>query len=147
MSIYYKAVPEMIQDRESSTDSRSSASSKRSSESYHPSTKSNMGYAGSSSSNMEKPIEQKYRAPDAGTYILETYTNRTFTNNHLLENKYISSTTRGNVQVINQQRRGYDSEAPRLSDATSADYERKRREGRKQNSTHHSSHKHPSHRW
>jgi hypothetical protein len=98
-----------------------------------------MGYYGASQSNVEKPVEHKYRAPDAGTYILITHTHRIFTNkSRPSENKYVEATRRGDVDVIHHQKRVHDPIEPRVSEATSSHYRKERREEERR----HSSHKH-----
>jgi hypothetical protein len=143
---YYTEAPKIIQSRGSSSDSRSSYDSRRSTEERHyPSSKSSTGYYGGSQSKvMEVPKERTYRAPDAGTYISITRTRRIITNKGgFAEEKRISSTTRGKVEVIQQRQRIYEPEAPHSSDATSSHYKDAQRHG---SNRHSSSHKHSSHR-
>ena len=141
---YYADPPTIHQSRGSSSDSNSSHDSKRSTESYHTPSRSTMGYSGGSQSTTGKPVVYKYRAPDAGMALL-THAHRVITNEYRpSDNKYVESIRRGNVEVINQKRRGYDPIEPRASEATSADYSSQRDETR--HSSKHSSHKHSSRR-
>ena len=144
---YYTEPPTIHQSsRGSSSDSHSSYDSRRSTEPNYPSSKSTMGYSGGSYGKVDRPVDyHKYRVPDAGNYMLITRTCRVFANEYRSpDKKYVESTRRGNVEVIHQNRRGYDPVEPRASDASSSDYRVKRDEHR--HSTKHSSHKHSSRR-
>ena len=140
---YYTGAPKIIQSRESSSDSRSSYDSRGSTEARHyaSSKSSAMGYYGGSQSNLEVPKECKYRAPDAGTYISITQTRRIITN-RFADDKYVSSKSRGNVEVINQRKRISDPHAPCSPEATSTHYRETQRHG----SSRHSSHLHSNRR-
>jgi hypothetical protein len=138
---YHSEPPKIIQSRGSSSDSRSSHDSRGSDQRQYTSSRTSMGYFGGSHSKVvEESKERRHRAPDAGTYISITRIRRT--TYKPADNKCISSTSRGSVDVIHQEKRRCDPHEPRASDATSTHY----KDTAHRSSRHSSSHKHSSRR-
>lgn len=138
---YYTETPKIIQSRGSSSDSRSSYNSRGSNDQrQYTSSRTSMGYYGGSQSKVvDEPKERRYRDPTAGTYISITRTRHIVTNRPV-DQKYVESTSRGHVEVINQRKRTYDTEAPRSSEATSSHYQETQRHSSSRHS-HKSSHR------
>jgi hypothetical protein len=110
--------------RESSLVSRTSYDSGLSArrDLYAPST-STIGYYKSSTEAVDKIKQRKYRTPDNGMHR-HLSTSFVTTDNDFTERKYISSTLRGDVEVVNHRKAKYDPAEPRASEARPSDFHR-----------------------
>jgi len=122
---YYTSKP-IIHSRDSSNDSRTSYSSRSSTEGHYSSSRSSMANGGYYSGEPARESrEHKYRTADDGSYHTITLP-RNCPTNVSADRKYVSGKTSrsGKVEVIDQRRVVYDRDAPRSSEASSEHYKK-----------------------